>query len=308
MKQLWEQFEAAQLKMKSAFSNQIDLNKSTVSMNAGKVTVMDHWIAVTGKLALALHNYNTSAALKQSFALCCKLMSIVHPNSLGIFEINLLNFMVFGLVQEAYDWMNNFVPDHYRHFPDFIRKTEHFRLCSNNVWTLNHDISESLMENNLLSIAPSFKNPDDGLFFIKFHYYHCCQLKEHFQQSFLLGTHRRLGAKSAVQYLGGSELVLGEIFSYLIPQGTFKDRSNKKSRDILKQIHQLLRIQEARNLWRALTDGSMIYTECRMVLKLKCAYIRSLPATVKNWKNFSEGTELIKDFFLAEVGESFYHV
>jgi hypothetical protein len=299
LKKLWGLYEACQLKMKNAFPDQTDLNK--VSMDEGKVVIVNNWISMTEKLATSLQKFNTPAALKQSSSLCCKLFNTVLPVGKDIFEINLQNFMVFGMLQEAYDWMNNIVLDTLA----LKRTTNHFRWYGNKVWKWNYDISEFLEENEMLSAA--IERPESvyfALYFIKFHYYQSCLMKEDFQHSFLLGTHGRLGAKSPARYLGGNELVLREIFSYLVPQGTFKNRSNKKSRDILMQIHKMLRTKSVHTLWRAIADGSMIITDDTP----EAVFYQKIPVILKSWKKFPEGVKFMKDFFLADVGESFFKI
>jgi hypothetical protein len=191
--------------------------------------------------------------------------------------------MILGMYQAAYDWMVNIIPE----------------TKARAQWKKNADFTIPLEENELVPLFPS-RTPEEtygALFFIKFHYYQQCLVKEAFQQSFLLGTHDPLGTDSLVYRFGGNELVLREIFYYLVPEGTFTKKGIQKSGEVLQQLHELLRNPAAKPLWNCLATSSMIIAETFLNFMVLC---RQLSPALLRWKNFSEGTTFLKDFFRKE--------
>jgi hypothetical protein len=198
---------------------------------------------------------------------------------------NIDNFMILGMYQEAYDWMVNILPEGSK---------------NDAPWKKNADFTIPLEKNELVPLFAS-RTPEEtygALFFIKLHYYQQCLVKEAFQQSFLLGTHDRLGTDSLVYRFGGNELVLREIFYYLVPGGTFTKKGIQKSGEVLQQLHELLRHPPAKPLWNCLATNSMVIAETFLQFMVLC---RQLSPALLRWKNFSEGTTFLKDFLREEV-------
>lgn len=74
---------------------------------------------------------------------------------------------------------------------------------------------------------------------MKLRYYEKCLLRESFQKGFILSC---LLSGSSLSRFGGNGLVLRHIYSYLVPTGTFANRSVKSSGAMHAQVKELIQL------------------------------------------------------------------
>jgi hypothetical protein len=290
VKKLWGRFFEAERSFVEMGTNEF-FTYSSMEQETLFVIKVKQWMHVCSRLALELHQYNSTSAYKQSALLIHKVYRLAPPNQIGLFHTNVHNFMILGMYQEAYDWMINMLPECCKkEFPEF----------SFVAWKNKTDFSVPIEKDEVLPLFSSRTAEETygALFFIKFHYYQQCLVKESFQQAFLLGTHNRLGKTSPIYRLGGNELVLREIFSYLVPEGTFTKKEVRKSGEVLQQLQELLRLPEAKPLWKCLSTSSRIVAE--LFIHQPIVLYRQLSFAILRWKNFSEGIKFLKDIFREE--------
>jgi hypothetical protein len=289
VKKLWSRFFEAERSFAAMASGKEEYFDT--SMEQETLFVIKQWMHACSRLASELHLYNSTAAYKQSALLIHKLHRLAPPNQIGLFHTNVHNFMILGMFQEAYDWMINIFPECCkREIPEFCFVP----------WKKETDFSTPIEKDEIVPLFSSrtyaVEETYGALFFIKFHYYQQCLMKEAFEQSFLLGTHDRLGKASSIYRLGGNELVLREIFSFLVP-GSFKKKEVRKSGEVFQQLQELLRIPEAKPLWKCLFTSSRVVAE---FIHQPIMLYRQLSLSILRWKNFSEGIKFMKDFFHEE--------